>query len=435
MKSIKLVSFFLLLTFIACEKDFHELGNQLQPDSEKFIVAYNDSTQVHAYTISDDSVTVNNQLINLLGSYHDPIFGTTTANIITQFNLAIANTNFGNADSLTADSIILHLYYDSYYKNFSGIQNDFTTDKSLNQYVNIYELNQGISFDTTYTNDFDVENYYDEADLICRTNLIPDSLKYINIKLPLSFAEHFLFADTSNLTDNESFYNFFKGLYIKADPVVIGGTIYYINLSSTSSRLSLYYTDMADTTSKQYSFLTSVETPKINLFNHEYENSSIKNIDNNIEDTVIYIQAMSGLQSRIEIPGLNSWQDSSDIIINRTELIFTVQEENSYYKEYAVPNRLVLKGINEDDTRQYIPDYIQVNENGSLSYTGESYNSEINGYSFNITSYFQKLIRKEITTKGFYLYSYGSATNARRAVLRSGRNSNPITLKITYSKI
>ncbi len=436
-----MVSVFLALAFIGCVKDFGDFGNKVQPESEKFIVAYNDTTSLIVHTVTDDSVIVNNHPVNLLGSYYDPVFGISTASFATQFVLSKNNTVFGHPDSISDISVVLYLYYDTYYKKISEQgDNDLIDQKSLNQQVNIYQLTDTIELDTTYYNDFDIENYYDPLNPIAQISLRPDSVKYMSYELPLWFAEYLLETDSSHLVNDESFIDHFPGLYLKAEPVYAGGIIYYINLESTYSQLTLFYTDNTDTITpkKEYSFLINQNCAKINLFEHDYRNSTISGIDDPAsEDSIVYIQSMNGLKAKIEVPFLESWLDSTDIIINKAELIFTLHENNTFYSEYLPNEKLILSGINDDadGTEQLIPSYIVINSSGIIQYTGESYDSNIKGYSFNIASYLQNIIKVNTVTTGFYLYPANSAGNASRVVLNSGNNSNPVTLKITYSKI
>ena len=438
MKPLKVVSFFLILTFYSCEKEFTKLGNQIKPQSENFYVGYVDSTSFKAYTLLDDSVKINNNSVNLLGSYNDPIFGTNTSGFLTQF--ALLQTNITFPDTVDADSLVLNLYYTGFYRNSDDEYQIDLHEKSM-PWISIYKLNSDLALDTSYYSDFNVENYYSEDDLLVNTYLTPSRSNYFNFTLPHWLADSLLNADSLNYVDNSAFQNYFKGLYLKVSQMDEGGTVYYIDLDNSKSSLSLYYRHETDTVSTEFNFGINTTCAKVNLFNHNYENANIIGIGDTIsQDSVIYLQSMSGLKSRIEIPYLNSWYDSinisgsSNIIINKAELTFYVQDEGTYSDQYAALSKLILKAINEDGSELFIPELWETTQTG-YTYEGAIYDAEIKGYTFNIAKYFQSLITPETKDIGFYLLPASSSTNARRVVLKSGLNSNPISLKITYSKI
>lgn len=422
-----MVSFFLAITFISCQKDFGDLGSKVQPESDKIIINYTDTTICKAYTLTDDSVIISNQSVNLLGSYFDPIFGTSTASFLTQVSLQ--NTAFPDYDTFDSVYLVLHLYYNSVYRHTDSLEG------VVDQYINIYELNEIIPGDTNLLDNINPEEFYDESVSLGRYKLEPDSLNYFSFRLPDELANRLISADSADLVDNDAFVQFFKGFYIQSEPVSEGGVIYNIHSESVLSELTLYYTD---TISKTYNFAIDQVANKVNIFNHDYSNIPGIN-DENIEYSKAYIQSMSGLKVKIKIPGLSSWAefyDSEKIIINKAEFVFSINENESYFDEYLPNNDLVLSAINiEDSSKQLIPSYLKLNSSGYYQYVGESYDPETNGYTFNITSYFQSIIMTNTETLGFYLYTANSATTANRVVLNSGNNSDPIKLKITYSKL
>lgn len=442
MKPFIMVSFFLLVAFNSCQKDFGDLGSKVQPESEKIIIN-TDTIICKAYTLTDDSVITSNRSVNLLGSYFDPVFGTSTAGILTQIRLSQENTVFGDHDSIFTDSLVLHLYYSGYY-----INND---SSSIDQYINIYELNKIIDAeDTSYYPGFNPEEYYSESDIIQRSLLPPvDSTNTFNIMLPIEMANQFLFAETTDLESTESFIEFFNGFYLKPEPVSFQGAIYNVLLGSTATNLTLHYrhltgtdttgADMIDTLT--YNFFIDQTVNKINVFEHDYSNSTIVGIDDeSVENSKIYLQAMGGLRAKIIIPGLDSLSElykSDTIIINKAELIFPRNTEGeSDLVNYPPNEELLLSAIDvENGSIQEIIYYWQFFSNGTYQYVGEQFNSETNAYSFNITSYMQDYIMGNAEeTLGFYLYPANSAITANRVVLNSGNNTNPIKLKIIYSK-
>ena len=67
----------------------------------------------------------NNLSSNLLGVYNDPLFGTTTANLVTQVNLATGSQGRTYGVNIRLDSIVLTIPY------FSSINASEPTEEQL----------------------------------------------------------------------------------------------------------------------------------------------------------------------------------------------------------------------------------------------------------------------------------------------------------------
>ena len=140
-KPFYLLALFLGITtliFTACDKDFNELGSNIV-DDDNFNFDVDDTKTVKAYNQKLGPIASNNLLINALGFYENPAFGTTQANFVTQVELSTLNPVFNNKstdlgvlyDELPViDSVILDV---PYFKTIKSTNSDQTIDYQLDE--------------------------------------------------------------------------------------------------------------------------------------------------------------------------------------------------------------------------------------------------------------------------------------------------------------
>ena len=109
----------LSLFFTACEDDQNNVGLDIQPPGDRLNVFTTDTFSVYAYSKPVDSVRTDETSVSLLGSIHDPIFGTTTASLYTQFRLSETAVSFG--DNPVLDSLVMTLDYKSLYGDTNAL--------------------------------------------------------------------------------------------------------------------------------------------------------------------------------------------------------------------------------------------------------------------------------------------------------------------------
>ncbi|PIY06515.1 MAG: hypothetical protein COZ21_02745, partial [Bacteroidetes bacterium CG_4_10_14_3_um_filter_31_20] len=180
----------------------------------------------------------------------------------------------------------------------------------------------------------------------------------------------------------------------------------------------------------KFDFLINSSCARVNLFEHDYTTSTINSIigDSLASDSLIYMQAMSGLMSKIKIPYLASLKNDSTIAIVRAELIIPVDNYDATF--YKTPTKLLLVSYNSSGTYSFLPDYL-VNS----SYFGGTYYSGDNTYRFNISRYVQQLVDNSITNYGLALFVNDNRVSANRVILRGPKcKNNGMRLSITYLK-
>jgi len=302
---LKKVSLFPVLIFLialsSCSKD-----GELAPDfdSGDLTVLFTDTFSLTTGVEIEDSNRTDLAAFNLLGIYNDPVFGPTASSIYTQVTLNGLNVDFGTA---VLDSAVITLRYSNSYGDSTP-----TT-------VNVFRLTEPMSKSTSYFSNTSLTN--DPIPLATKT-FIPnitdsvfvgfDSLNrapHLRIRLDDDFGQSILDAPLTDLEDNDAFSQFVNGFLITPSETVDNTTL-----------VTLYYND-----SLSYEFLiNSVETAKFSRFDHNYAGTEIEARANGGGNTDLsYVQALSGVRTKIQIPDIKDLIADGRVIINKAELIVT----------------------------------------------------------------------------------------------------------------
>jgi hypothetical protein len=424
-----------------------ELGMELLPSTDLISVRSLVDSYIPAYTFSEDSIRTDETTKSLMGSFVDPIFGKTTIDLACQFGLT-ANPAF-KPDAI-ADSIFLYLYYREMYG-----------DTLTRQRLKVYELEDDIYVDK-YNNAGHTGIYYENENLASYANnkllgeceFVPrwrvqydsvygsfDTL-YQEIKIPIdmSLAQKLISADSLQMDGKDKFLQYFKGLYVAVEPVAQNGTILSLELIANSnmngSALLMHYHQYNTTTSKldtlSAAYIPTEFTARINSYKHDYSATPIKNIINNEQEVSnrIYLQSTGGLRSKLFIPGLDTWKDSSNVAINKAELVFNVDSVASDPTVYELPKQLLLTIIDSTGT-----EYLPLDYSFSPTFYGGQLDTTDYTYRFNITQHMQEVVKGKFKNSGFYLSTTKKNYEFRRVILLGSGVTNGVQLKIAYSKI
>lgn len=423
------------LIFSGCNKT-NELGMELLPSSDliqvKNTVIKDD---ISAYTFREDSVRTDESAQSLLGSFTDPEFGNTTIDFATQFRLS-AYPDYGT--NPIVDSVKLYLYYRFIYG-----------DTVTTQKLRAYELESPINVDENYYEDVDLKGLAStqllgEVDFRPRVELdstTSDTLyQLISMPLDLSLGERLANADSLQMINNDVFLEFFKGLYIETEKVTgEGGAIVSLDAASNSSfqgsALVVYYNNdenvnATDPDTLTMPYIITSFSARVNHFEHDYAGTAFEtNLSTETDpDSLIYIQSTGGLQSKIRIDNISNWVDSTDVAINKAELIFQIDTIASDVENFPPPTQLLFIAI-DDDGSEYLPvDYLF-----SPSFYGGKLNEDYT-YRFNITQHVQQIIEGVANNNGFYLTTAKKSSQANRVILKGSSSTTGIKLNMTYSK-
>lgn len=354
-KALKYVSLFLLvaLACIACDKEFNSIDSDVIGEGNTNFNASSSVFDVLAYNKKLDAVQINNLGSSLLGFYNDPIYGQTTASLVAQVTPLTTDPRFGT--NAVLDSVVLNI---PYFSRATGVVNNGITEYALsNQYG---DTNAPIKL-TIYRNNFFLRNFnptsqtntgpnyfsnasnVDKANNYARTeNLLINFDDNVGELLYESDAEGFIpsanaivlsnssatpsapalrinIASDANdkafwsslileqegnivLSNNNEFQNYFRGLYIKAEPINNNGQMVLLNTISTESKITIYYTTDSSVAGErtQGAYVLNLTSNRVNPFINTFT-PSLQNGDNINGDEKLYLKGAEGNMAIVDL--------------------------------------------------------------------------------------------------------------------------------------
>ena len=401
MKNIKLLSVFFIIFIYSCDKDFTSIDSDVI--SAENAINFNTSSIDYPLVASNlrlNPVKSNNLPSFMLGYNNNPFYGESKASFLGQVVPAEFSPSFG--ENVVLDSVILTIPYYSRGVETSE-EGDITYEidsvyGSTATKLYVYKSNFYLR-DFNPSGDFsDSQNYYSngalsnsesinqaeiEAELLYESGILGDGSddfipsseridltsldslgeSYVSssiapaIRLKLNnpndnFWQSLFFENEGNpeLINPNTFKEFFRGLYIKADGVNSDGSMMLLNFASSNTKLTIHYTSETSTDSDTDSGGTSTETITSqneyvlnftdNLVNI-YENNFLVDVSNpnTVDgDERIYLKGGEGYMSTVDLFG-GDIQDENGEMVNAFEHF-----KNSFYDE---ENEIANKIINE----------------------------------------------------------------------------------------
>ncbi|MBW2960280.1 DUF4270 domain-containing protein [Mesonia aestuariivivens] len=445
--------------FTACEEDFSEVGSSLV-DNNNFNALLFDSSQIEAKTIKIKGAQTNSLNSFLLGVYNAPNYGKLTSNVVSQLTLNSANPNFG--DNPEMDSVVLTI---PYYSTATGVNGNKTTyqldsiygDAPIN--LSIYRNNYFIrSIDPD--NDFEAQDYYSnqfntfeenhgaEA-LLTLENFKPSPVEIITSEVASESEENAtqitrsapkLRVKLSNedfeslildrqgspeLSSNNNFTNYFRGLYFKTESINDDGNMSLLNFRSSEANITLYYTTTVSNTSEsrvQREFKLNFGNNTFNVFDSEYQ--QVPN-DNNL-----YLKGGAGSMAVVDLFTNQAQLDSIrslNWLVNEANLTLYVNDEQ-VADDNLQPNRIFVYDINNNKVLlDYTNDYTKNEASPSISniiHLGPLTKDE-NGnryYKLRITGLVSNIIKRDSTNTKLGI---SVSSNVNLTATTKGKFENP----------
>lgn len=435
-----------ILAFVSCDDDFTTIGGELVGGQFDSLPSYRAGVMAHSKNLGP--VQTNGLPVNLLGVYEEPVYGQQTASILSQLSLTSSNPTFGNEPRL--DSVILTLPYFS---------TRLESDEEGNPVFRLDSVYGGSPFKLTvsrsnfFLNEFDPETnfenrqkYYSDQGPVFKASLIGDPL-YVNesfqpsakevvyfeddpttasseldtvrvsprLRVPLStefFKENVIDKEgSSELSNNNTFRNFIRGLYFEAEPVDGSGSMMLLNLSDNQAGIFLYYTSFEEVgdsiTEIPRSYKLGLGGNTVNTYSQELPAPIAQEIEGTNEEAGaenLYLRGGAGsmaiidlFEDEAELEGLraNNW------LINEASLTFYVNQDK-VQDGNAEPERIYLYNL---ETNQPILDYRIDQPDVSfplISLTGHSgrliRDEDKNGisYKIRITEHIKQILNEDI---------------------------------------
>lgn len=388
--------FFLLacgLLASACKKPTLD-DTKLLPDDE-LDLRYTDTLTVEAESVREDSVSIASATLCLLGSMNDPELGYTNAGCYIPFLLKNNNLSLGD-DTVILDSVVLTLWYFSAY-------GDWRTPQTIDVYEMSEDLPDSVNYYSNkafniYPNPIGSKTFIPNTkdSITVDGEKIPPSLR---VKLSNSFGQKFIDASgTADYADNETFRQWFKGLYIGTNKGN-GEALIAFNPYQEGVRVTVYYHDEKDS-SASYDF--PADAPLVvNHYSHNYSNSSLHTSG----DSLLFIQGLAGQNIKLTVPHI---RNLGNILINKAELVVTVIPSTLGSDTLFPPPALLTVLMSDEDGNfnggtpdQVFPSSIfggaKTEETDTV--TGE----KVIRYRFSLSRYYQEVASEVRTDNGIFI--------------------------------
>ncbi|MEO1033306.1 MAG: DUF4270 domain-containing protein [Bacteroidota bacterium] len=488
-----LVVALIVLNFIACTTEF----STLESDAINDDVATNfdilrlsetdpEFTEVITYSNPLEPVQTNGLTINTLGLYDD-VYGRTESDFVTQLTLSSYAPDFG--DEVVIDSIALYIPYSStvtdideddniifdidsvigrdpielrlfrssyfirdfdpngefnesqdYFSNKSASASEMIPDASLEAeeltFVDYDDDGNMVVVDNTI--EISEEGYVlrgpepeDEEEEASLTRLPPG----IRIMLEPSFWQEAIIDQEGEtvLSNENNFLEYFRGLYFKAEPINDSGSFLFLDMSSLSTNITIYYTRLSVSTvddedqTEQATFEMRFTGNSINFFDNNF-NQPIAEGDPSTGDERLFLKGGEGSIAKIKLFNgedlddddatmntFETWKNDfvetdadgnfvrSKRLVNEANLVFYVDQDMVDGGEperlylYDADNRTVLEDFFNDITNTTLPLLSKTNHLGPLQRVDDEPTGDGIKYKFRITEHIKNLLLSDST--------------------------------------
>lgn len=386
------------------KKDLVNGSSTLNPDL--LLASGGQEFALETFTVKEDSFPTDNQLNALLGNMHDPKMGTVKASFFTQFDCqSKISQPAGTVYSI--DSVVLSLYYSGYYGNLDP------------QTFEVYEMQESIHVDSTYykfTNKQVYPTNLIEPSSATQTPNPTDSVvvggekRGAQLRLRLNpTLGNTLINEALNGTayaTTTAFQNFFKGLKVAVNPAPMAankGGIFYFNLGSSETKLTIFYHVASDTTLYNFDLVVNNKCGDFNQVTVDNTGYPVESLYSNpaLGSTQYYAQAFQS-RAKVDFTSINAIPKGSIIHAAVLELPVAYQTGTRFYPS------VYLNGIVETDEL-----------NGAYATT---YDNSRKSYLFDLREYVQNIVLGKTSNGGLYLNPSLFTSTAERIIF-NGVNS------------
>lgn len=463
----KFILGFVFLAFASCDKDFNAIDASVIGENNYNFKSFR-SKNVRAYNQGLGVMQSNNLPVNPIGIYQDPNFHTTTAHFVTQLQLSNTDFNPTFGDNLKVEKVELLVPYFSRKEPTSAdgtseytLESIFGTAESkmkLSVYENGFFLRdtdpasgftEGQRFFADQRPDFDANRlgtdaagnsvlmggrlndtliasqndafFFDKSEIETITVKDGDttttySAPAMRLDLNKKYFKNKIFSDAgkANMTSNNTFKSYFRGLYFKIEQIP-GENGALALMDFTEGKVTITYTEDKTVNNE----ITRVEkTLVLNMSGNtvslqETSNATmdysdaLSNVNTATGDDKLFLKGGLGSMTVIDLFGDSGQLDSLRTLnwrineasltfyIDRTKLGNTVTEPNRVYLYDLNNNRPLIDYVTDGTTNTAVP------KNGKFVHDGiiQRLLSDDRGekYRIRITNHVANLIRNDST--------------------------------------
>lgn len=310
----------LVSCFIACDKDFADIDSDIiNNDNATHFDTNSRDFDVIAYTQSLGPVQTDGLPLNWLGIYKDPIYGTTTASIVTEIESSIINPTFGT--NVVLDSVVLSIPYfstpvevtdegetlyelDSVFGSApiklslfesNYFLRDFDPSGEISDLQKYYSnMSTGLDFigssqleavpialqeDEEGNTDIDLNSFVPSASQIRLLNeegeLTNRLAPTLRVKLDTTYWRNKILDKEGQpeLSNSNNFNDYFRGIYFKTEALSDNGNLSLLNMVAPNSNITIYYTrdsDVEDADPVSLTYVMNFRGSRVNFLSNDF---------------------------------------------------------------------------------------------------------------------------------------------------------------------
>ncbi|MFA5444677.1 MAG: DUF4270 family protein [Bacteroidales bacterium] len=442
--TIRARSFFLpaifLFIIVSCVPVDNRMGSGFIP-SNQVIYIHTQDFQAPMFTTVADSMNMAAPSYLEFGSVNSSVFGNTTSSGLIQF------APYSNEEEYGEYPVVENMFVNIPMSGFTVFEED---DRYMPQNVYVYRLIKDLNHLEIYPDSFS-EEYIDPIP-VSKPGLIYLGRDTLRVDFKDSFAYELLQADSIERDSTEAFTAKYKGLYFtteKYNASTKGGRINYMNIADAV--IYLNYKSAGGDSLLSYYF--NIYGTYYNIASHESTALAGKK-----PAETLYYEGLAGVKPCLDVAALaadiKAWGqaqtpavEADRILISRAELIMPVEipTDGDYTMADNAPAALYPCTLKSNDSLMYYSPIVDIyNENA-----GGSMNRSHWHYTFEITSYLQKVLKSDSLDAKDNLwimpvYSVTSSTSSsntyyvdnftyRNTVLCGNLSDRPPYVRITYA--
>ncbi|WP_460220613.1 DUF4270 domain-containing protein [Psychroserpens sp. MEBiC05023] len=500
----------IISSFIACDKDFADIDSDIiNNDNASHFDTNSQDFEVIAYTNVLDPVQTNNLPINMLGVYNDPNYGVTTASIVSQISSSTLNPDFG--DNVVLDSVVLTI---PYFSTPTEVTEDGETLYELDSVFGSAPIKLSL-FESTYflrdinpdseddindpqlyysdmstgldninsalleaieipvnNGDIDLNEFVPSNEQIRLTNedeeltgLLAPSLR-LNLGIGYWFNKIIAMQDEPELSNLNNFRDYFRGIYLKVEPIGVSGNMTLLNLAASGANITLFYTkdnDLGEEDRISATYVLDFTGNRVNFLSNDF---TIPEGNQTTGDGSLFLKGGQGSVAEIKLFNGEDLDDdnSSDNIFEtfKNEFVVTDEEGNFVSSKrlvneanlvvyvdqdmvnggeperiylYDTENNLPLPDYNLDVANTAFPQFSRSNHLGRLQREGDEVDGNGIKYKLRITEHINNLLLRDSTNVTLGLSVSGNINLENTTLQYDVLNPTDINERIPVSSI
>lgn len=419
---------------MGCKKPKEVIGDNLVSDAERLGLAITDTLTIKMKTVLADSLRSDELSVLQIGAYNDLETGLYNISASTHLRLSSNDVDFGTPANIVVDSVRLLLAHNAL---------SFLGDSTYNLQLSVKELESEILLDSSYYSNQVIPSTGENI-LIANSNgytIKPqtptvygtDSLESPVLILPVknSFAEKIIAKSGSvELSDNDNFIQFIKGIQIKAEAVPGAGQgfVFGVNPNSIYSAMHIFYRDTVLKDTVRFDLNINNQSATVTSIQSDFSGSVVAThlADSSMAVDKAYVKSGGLLKTIMTLPYLEEFKQLEGMAVNQAQLELPLAQNNEGVE--TPHTKLFLSVYNANNDLVVAPDIL----NGEAFFSGERVGDK---YVFRISQYVQQVLRGTYPNLGVHIVARNSGITSNRTIL-STENSLTSTPKliITYSR-